>query len=178
MAYSQTMAIFRLGEHEPTISADAYVHPQATVIGDVTLGPDASVWPGAVLRGDYGTITIGARTSVQDGTVIHAGPGFPTTVGSGCVIGHLAHLEGCTLEDDCLVGSGSIVLHHAVVRTGATVGANALVPNRMEVPPGDLAVGVPAAIRPGRSSIDLIRVSASEYVANARRYRTGLVQIA
>ena len=99
------------------------------------------MWPGAVLRGDYGTITVGARTSVQDGTVIHAGPGFPTVVGDGCVIGHLAHLEGCVLEDECLVGSGSVVLHHAVIGTGATVGANAVVPNRMEVPPGALALG-------------------------------------
>jgi magnesium transporter len=93
--------------------------------------PSPSVWPSAVLRGDYGTITVGARTSVQDGTVIHAGPDFPTVVGTGCVIGHLAHLEGCVLEDDCLVGSGSVVLHHAVIGSGATVGANAVVPNRM-----------------------------------------------
>ena len=102
------------------------------------------MWPGAVLRGDYGSITVGDRSSVQDGTVIHAGPGFPTIVGDGCVIGHLAHLEGCTLEDESLVGSGSVVLHWAVVGTGATVGANAVVPNRMEVPPGALALGVPA----------------------------------
>lgn len=142
------MAVYRLGDLTPTIHAEAYVHPEAVVIGDVTLGPESSVWPSAVLRGDYGTITIGARTSVQDGTVIHAGPGFPTVVGDGCVIGHLAHLEGCTLEDECLVGSGSVVLHHALVGSGATVGANAVVPNRMEVPPGALALGVPATIRP------------------------------
>ena len=104
------------------------------------------MWPGAVLRGDYGPIRVGARTSVQDGTVIHAGPGFPTIVGDGCVIGHLAHLEGCTLEDDSLVGSGSVVLHHAVVGTGATVGANAVVPNRMEVPAGSAGH---RACRPG-----------------------------
>ena len=97
------------------------------------------MWPGAVLRGDFGTIAVGARSSIQDGTVIHAGPGFPTVVGEGCVIGHLAHLEGCLLEDETLVGSGSVVLHHAVIRTGATVGANAVVPNRMEVASG--AVG-------------------------------------
>ena len=83
--------------------------------------------------------------------MIHAGPGFPTIVGDGCVIGHLAHLEGCLLEDDSLVGSGSVVLHHAVIGRGATVGANAVVPNRMVVPPGALAVGVPAVIREGKS---------------------------
>jgi carbonic anhydrase/acetyltransferase-like protein (isoleucine patch superfamily) len=98
-------------------------------------------------------------------------------VGDGCVIGHLAHLEGCTLEDDCLVGSGSVVLHHAVVGTGATVGANAVVPNNMSVPTGALAIGVPATIRPDRSSLALIQISAAEYVANAHRYRESLVRL-
>jgi carbonic anhydrase/acetyltransferase-like protein (isoleucine patch superfamily) len=168
------MAIYRLGDLVPDIDPEAYVHPDAVVIGDVTLGAEASVWPSAVLRGDYGTITVGARTSVQDGTVIHAGPGFPTVVGSGCVIGHLAHLEGCVLEDDCLVGSGAVVLHHAVVGTGATVGAGAVVTNRVDVPPGALAVGVPAVVKPRRSNVDGIRLAAEEYVKNGRRYRTGL----
>jgi carbonic anhydrase/acetyltransferase-like protein (isoleucine patch superfamily) len=171
------MAIYRLGDLVPVIDPEAYVHPDAVVIGDVTLGAEASVWPAAVLRGDYGTITVGARTSVQDGTVIHAGPGFPTLVGAGCVIGHLAHLEGCVLEDECLVGSGSVVLHHAVIGSGATVGANAVVPNRMEVPAGALAVGVPAILRPGKSSLALIQFSAAEYVANARRYREDLRRV-
>ncbi|MGA3147324.1 MAG: gamma carbonic anhydrase family protein [Acidimicrobiales bacterium] len=172
------MPIYRLGELEPAIDPGAYVHPEAVVIGDVAIGAESSIWPGAVLRGDYGTIAVGARSSVQDGTVIHAGPGFPTTVGDGCVIGHLAHLEGCTLEDECLVGSGSVVLHHAVVCSGATVGANAVVPNRMRVPPGALALGVPATIRAGRSDLTLIRASAAEYVANGRRYKEVLVRLA
>jgi carbonic anhydrase/acetyltransferase-like protein (isoleucine patch superfamily) len=171
------MPIYQLGDLVPTIDPQAYVHPDAVVIGDVTIGSEASVWPGAVLRGDYGTISVGARTSVQDGTVVHAGPGFPTVVGDGCVIGHLAHLEGCLLEDECLVGSGSVVLHHAVVSSGATVGANAVVPNRMEVPPGALALGVPATIRSGGSNLALIRASAAEYVSNARRYRDALVRL-
>ena len=170
------MAIYRLGDLVPNIDHDAYIHPEAVVIGDVTIGPESTIWPTTVLRGDFGTIIIGARTSVQDGTVIHAGPGFPTIVGNGCVIGHLAHLEGCTLEDDSLVGSGSVVLHHAVIGAGATVGANAVVPNRMEVPPGALAVGVPATIRPGKSSLALIQMSAAEYVSNGRRYKKHLVR--
>ncbi len=168
------MPIYRLGDQIPVVHPEAYVHPEAVVIGDVTLGPEATVWPCAVLRGDFGTITVGARSSVQDGTVIHAGPGFPTVVGEGCVIGHLAHLEGCLLEDETLVGSGSVVLHHAVIRTGATVGANAVVPNRMEVPAGALAVGVPARVRPGESQVSLIRFAAAEYVENGRRYREAL----
>jgi len=171
------MTIYELDGLTPRIHAEAYVHPDAVVIGDVEIGADASVWPGAVLRGDYGTITVGERSSVQDGTVIHAGPGFPTVVGQGCVIGHVAHLEGCTLEDESLVGSGSVVLHHAVIGTGATVGANAVVPNRMVVPPGALALGIPAKIRPDGSSLAIIRLSAEEYVSNARRYKKGLREL-
>src|SRR5450759_5263906 len=129
------MAIYRLGDLIPTIDPEAYVHPDAVIIGDVTLGPETTVWPCAVLRGDFGTITVGARTSIQDGTVIHAGPEFPTTVGNGCVIGHLAHLEGCTLEDDCLVGSGSVVLHHAVIGSGATVEPTPSFPTGWWFPP-------------------------------------------
>lgn len=171
------MAIYRLGDLAPTIDSAAYVHPEAVVIGDVTLGPESTVWPGAVLRGDYGNIEIGARTSVQDGSVLHAGPGFPTTVGNGCVIGHLVHLEGCLIEDECLIGSGSVVLHHARVGRGATVGANALVPNKMEVPPDALAIGVPAEVRPGRSNRLVIEAAAAEYVANGHRYRTSLSRV-
>ena len=168
------MALYELEGVSPRVDPEAYVHPDAVVIGDVTIGPESTIWPGAVLRGDYGTITVGARSSIQDGTVIHAGPGFPTIVGDGCVVGHLAHLEGCILKDDSLVGSGSVVLHHAVVGSGATVGANAVVPNNMEVPPGALAIGVPAQIREGKSNLFLIQLSANEYVANAKRYRENL----
>jgi carbonic anhydrase/acetyltransferase-like protein (isoleucine patch superfamily) len=171
------MAIYALGDVVPTIDPHAFVHPDASVIGDVTLGPDATVWPAAVLRGDYGSIVVGARTSIQDGTVVHAGPGFPTMVGAGCVVGHLVHLEGCILEDECLVGSDAVVLHHAVVGTGATVGAGAVVPRQMHVPPGGLALGIPAVVRPGASRLEMIRVAAEEYVKNGRRYRAEMRRI-
>ena len=171
------MAIYQLGDLVPDVDPEAYVHPDATVIGNVTIGPESTVWPSAVLRGDYGAITVGARTSVQDGTVIHAGPGFPTVVGNGCVIGHLAHLEGCTLEDGTLVGSGSVVLHHAVVGTGATVGANAVVPNGVQVAPGALAIGVPVTMRPGKSNLMVIQLAAAEYVANGHRFKQLLTRI-
>lgn len=171
------MAVYALGEVVPRIDDTAFVHPDATVIGDVTIGPQSSVWPGAVLRGDHGTVTVGARTSVQDCSVIHAGPGFPTVVGDGCVIGHIVHLEGCQLEDECLIGSGAVVLHHVVVGRGALVGAGAVVPNGTEIPPGALAVGVPVTVKPGASHVELIRVSAEEYVRNAARYRHELRRI-
>ena len=168
------MAIYALGDMQPSIDPGAYVHPDAVVIGDVTLGSETTIWPSAVLRGDYGAIVVGARTSIQDGTVIHAGPGFPTTVGNGCVVGHLVHLEGCTLEDECLVGSGAVVLHHAVISSGATVGAGAVVPGRMHVPAGALAIGVPATVRPGAARLDAITIAAAEYIKNGFRYRAEL----
>ena len=168
------MPIYEIEGVSPRIDADAFVHPDAVVIGDVTIGAESSVWPGAVLRGDYGTITVGARTSIQDGTVVHAGPGFPTIIGDGCVVGHLTHLEGCTLEDESLAGSGSVVLHWAVIGTGATVGANAVVPNHVVVPAGALALGVPAKILENRSDVAMIKISASQYVDNAKRYRASL----
>jgi carbonic anhydrase/acetyltransferase-like protein (isoleucine patch superfamily) len=168
------MPIYEIEGVSPRIDADAFVHPDAVVIGDVTIGAESSVWPGAVLRGDYGTITVGARTSIQDGTVVHAGPGFPTIIGDGCVVGHLTHLEGCTLEDESLAGSGSVVLHWAVIGTGATVGANAVVPNHVVVPPGALALGVPAKILENRSDVAMIKISSSEYVDNAKRYQASL----
>jgi carbonic anhydrase/acetyltransferase-like protein (isoleucine patch superfamily) len=169
--------IYALGDAVPSIHADAFVHPDAVVIGAVTIGARSSVWPCAVLRGDYGRILIGEETSIQDGTVVHAVPMFPTVVGSGCVVGHLAHLEGCTLDDESLAGSGSVILHRAVIGTGATVGANAVVPNNRVVPPGALAIGVPAQIREGRSDVGLIRLSAAQYVANAERFRAGLSEL-
>ncbi|HEX7355496.1 MAG TPA: gamma carbonic anhydrase family protein [Mycobacteriales bacterium] len=164
------MAIYALGDRVPDIDPTAYVHPMATVIGDVRLGPQSSVWPGAVLRGDYGTITVGARTSIQDGSVIHATATEPTTVGDDCVIGHLVHLEGCTIEDGCLVGSNSVVLHNVVVRSGALVGASALCPNNLEVPSGAMALGVPAKIKPDSVKPEMIAPGAALYAWNAERY--------
>ena len=168
------MPIYALGERTPTVHPEAFVHPDAVVIGDVRIGAGSSVWPGAVLRGDYGTVIVGERTSIQDGTVVHAVAEFPTVIGSDCVVGHLAHLEGCVIEDGALVGSGSIVLHHATVHSGATVAAGAVVRNRTDVPEGALAVGVPATVREGASDVELIRHSAELYVNNARRYREEL----
>jgi carbonic anhydrase/acetyltransferase-like protein (isoleucine patch superfamily) len=171
------MAIYALGERVPSIHPDAFVHPDATVIGDVTIGANSSIWPSAVLRGDYGTIVIGERTSIQDGAVVHAVEAFPTIVGNDVVVGHLAHLEGCVIHDGSLVGSGSIVLHHAHVHTGATVGAGAVVTNNQIVPEDALAVGVPAKIKEGASSRPLIAASASVYVANTLRYKLELKRL-
>lgn len=172
------MPVYAIGDLVPEIDPSAFVHPEATVIGNVTIGPGASVWPQAVLRGDYGRIVIGEESNVQDGAVIHATATLDTLVGAMVVIGHLAHLEGCTVESASLIGVGSVVLHRAVVGSGATVGAGAVVTNDTKVPPGALAVGVPASIKPGRSNPELIKAMAQVYVDNARRYRDGLRRLA
>ena len=168
------MPIYALGDFEPSIHPEAFVHPDATVIGNVTIGADSSIWPQAVLRGDYGRIEIGARTSIQDGAVLHCTAELDTVIGDDCVVGHLAHLECCVVEDGCLVGTGSVVLHRAVVRTGALVGAAALVPNGMEVPSGAMALGVPAKLRPDSVSAGEITRTAEGYVRNAKRFRSEL----
>lgn len=164
------MAIYALGDRTPTIEETAYIHPDAVVIGAVRIGASSSVWPSAVLRGDYGEIHIGERTSIQDGTVIHSTHDLWTKVGSDCVVGHNAHLEGCTIEDKSLVGSGSIVLHRAVVRTGGLVGAGAVVPNDMEVPSNAMALGVPAKIKLDSVPGGMIQLAADVYIENAKRY--------
>lgn len=168
------MAIYALGQDEPVIDGAAFVHPDAVVIGDVTIGPQSSVWPGAVLRGDGGHIRIGARTSVQDNAVLHTTPEWPTVVGDGCVLGHLVHLEGCTIDDDVLIGNASMVLHRCVVRSGAIVAANSVVLDDTDVPPGALAVGSPAQIKPGRAKREMIQRGADAYVERLEVYRTGL----
>ena len=172
------MAVYALGDCEPKIAPDAFVHPDAVVIGNVVIGSEASVWPGAVLRGDYGRIEIGARTSVQDGTVVHATRLLQTIIGSDCVVGHLAHLEGCTVEPFALIGSGSVVLHRAVSRSHSLVGANAVVVNDMEVPSYAMALGVPAKLRLGAVEERHVEDSVNVYRENARRYRTELRKIA
>jgi carbonic anhydrase/acetyltransferase-like protein (isoleucine patch superfamily) len=171
------MAIYALGDSVPEIHPDAYVHPDATVIGAVRIGPGSTVWPQAVLRGDYGHITVGARTSIQDGAVVHCTAEHSTHIGDDCVVGHLAHLEGCTVEDASLVGTGSIVLHRVVVRTNALVGAGAVVPNGVEVPSGAMALGVPAKIRPDTVTPEQILPLAANYLTNAQRYRAELRRV-
>ena len=144
------------------------MHPDAVIIGDVRVGAESSVWPGAVLRGDTGHIEVGARTSVQDGCVVHTTEQHPTLIGDDCVVGHLAHLEGCTIGPLALIGVGAVVLHRVVVGEGATVAANAVVLNDTEVPPGALAVGTPAVIKPGASRPEAIADGRNIYVERTR----------
>lgn len=168
------MPIYALGGYEPEIHESAFVHPDAVVIGRVRIGAEASVWPCAVLRGDHGAIVIGARTSVQDGTVVHTTHSWHTTIGADCVVGHNAHLEGCVVEDQCLIGSGSVTLNRARVGTGAIVAAAALVPEGFEVPPASLVAGVPAKVKRTGVTPDWVDGAVKTYIESARAYKSGL----
>jgi len=166
--------IYALGEYEPEIHETAFVHPEAIVIGRATIGPEASVWPCAVLRGDHGLIEVGARTSVQDGTVVHCTHEYPTLIGADCVVGHNAHLEGCVVGDGCLIGSGSVTLNRVTVGAGSIVAAACLVPEGFEVPPGALVVGVPATIKRTGLPAGFTQNSVQTYVESGRQHRAGL----
>lgn len=168
------MPIYALGDLEPQIHETAFIHPDAVIIGDVRIGAGSSIWPCAVLRGDGGYISIGERTSIQDGSVLHTTPDDPTTVGNDCLVGHIVHLEGCTLEDGSFVGNGAIVLHRVVVRSGALVGANAVVNNDTEVPSGAMALGVPAKIRPDSVPPGMIEFGVAAYVERAQFFKSNL----
>jgi carbonic anhydrase/acetyltransferase-like protein (isoleucine patch superfamily) len=171
------MPLYAIADRTPTIDPTAFVHPDAVIIGSVTIGPEASIWPTAVLRGDSGQVVVGARTSVQDGTVVHCTSELDTLIGARCVIGHRVHLEGCTIEDDSLVGSGAVVLHRAIVRSGGFVAAGALVSPGTEVPSGAMAMGVPAKIRTDMAPTSMIEASVATYVANAHWYNAELRRI-
>ena len=168
------MPIYALGDVEPDIDEAAFVHPDAVVIGRVRIGPEASVWPCAVLRGDHGWIEVGARTSIQDGTVVHCTRDWPTRIGAECVVGHNAHLEGCVVGDRCLVGSGSVILNRAVVHDGAIVAASALIPEGFDVPATALAAGVPATVKRTGLEAGFTDHPVKTYIETARAHRSGL----
>jgi len=171
--------VYALDDQVPAIDPEAFVHPDAVIIGNVELGAGSSVWPSAVLRGDHGLIRVGDRTSIQDGTIIHTTRQWPTVIGADCVVGHRAHLEGCVVEDGCLIGSGALVLNRARVQAGAVVAAAALIREDMVVPAGALAVGVPATIRAdaGRRQAERIADAVQTYLGLAARHRAGTRRI-
>lgn len=171
------MPVYALGDKTPAIDPSAFVHPDAVLIGDVTVGPESSIWPTAVLRGDHGRIVIGAQTSIQDGTVIHCTADLDTTVGDRCVVGHNAHLEGCLIDHDSLVGSGSVILHRVRIGPYALVGAGAVVSPGTIVPRGSRALGVPARITEAVIDEGAFDSSVATYVHNAHWYNRDLRRI-
>lgn len=159
----------------PTVAESAWIADTATVRGDVTLGSDVGVWFGAVIRGDDAPVTVGDRTNVQDGSVLHVSAGNPCVIGADVTIGHRAVVHGCTVKDGALIGMGSIVLDNAVVGQNAFVAAGALVPPGMEIPAGMMAMGVPARIKGPVKEEHLTAQKAriGHYVERKQEYRTG-----
>lgn len=158
--------------HTPIADPSAFVAPTATLIGQVTLGPGSSVFYGAVLRGDVAAIEVGAGSNVQDGVVVHADPSFPTAIGAGVSIGHRAVVHGCTVEDNCLIGMGSVVLNGAVIGAGSLVAAGAVVLEGTRVPAGSLVAGVPAKVRRPLSAAEqaTLIANATHYVELSREH--------
>lgn len=173
------MPLYELAGQAPMLSDGAWVAPSADVIGDVRLGEGASIWFGAVVRGDNTPILIGARSNVQEGAALHSDPGAPLTIGDEVTVGHHAILHGCTVGARTLIGMGAIVLNHAVIGEECIVGAGALVTEGKSFPPGSLIVGSPArAVRTlDASAKAMLRASAAVYVAKAAEYATGLKRV-
>jgi len=162
----------------PKIHPTAFIHPTAVVLGDVTLGARVSVWPTAVIRGDSDTITIGDDSNVQDGTIIHADDGVPTTIGRRVAIGHRAIVHGTTIDDDCLIAMGAVLLNHVHVGTGSIVGAGAVCREGMLIPPNSLVLGVPARITRSTTPEDRDRIkkTVESYLDLQERHRRGEVE--
>ncbi len=161
-----------LDSDAPVLAANAWVAAGAFLIGDGVLDGQASIWYGAVLRGDGDAIRIGARSNIQDSAVVHTDPGYPVTVGTGVSVGHGAVLHGCTVEDDVLVGMNATVLNGARIGAGSLIAAGALVPENAEIPPGSLVAGVPGKVRRelAASELEHVRTNAENYVQLALRH--------
>jgi len=157
------------------IHPSVFIAPTASVLGDVTLEADSSVWYGAVLRGDMAPILIGAQSNLQDGSIVHVDEGMPCRVGRRVGVGHRVVLHGCIVEDECLIGMGSVVLNEARIGTGSVIAAGAVIPEGMQVPAGSLVMGVPGRIvRPVDAElIRRIGETWAHYVEQARAHRAG-----
>ena len=174
------MAVYQLGSHVPEVAADAFVADGAQVIGQVRLGPRASVWYGTIIRADNDLITIGRDSNIQDACVLHADDGVPLTIGEGVVVGHQVMLHGCTIGDNTLVGIQSVILNRARIGRDSIVGAGAVIPEGKEFPDGVLIVGAPGKVvrELTPAQIAHIRFLSAQYVAQSELHRTALKRIA
>src|SRR6266849_429299 len=158
----------------PRIAASAYIDPSAQVIGDVVVGERSSIWPNVTVRGDVNSIRIGDETNIQDNSVLHCDAGlFPLHIGNRVTVGHLAMLHGCSIQDECLIGIGAVILNGAKIGTGSVIAAGAVVPEGSEVPAGSMVMGVPAKVkRPlSEEERERFRQNARHYVEAAQIYR-------
>jgi carbonic anhydrase/acetyltransferase-like protein (isoleucine patch superfamily) len=171
------MPVYDLGKRRVQFrGSDAYVAPSASLVGSVIVGDECTFWFGAVVRGDNELITIGDRTNLQDGCVVHADPGIPVAIGANVSVGHMAMLHGCTIGDGSLIGIGAVILNRAVIGRNCLVGAKTLIPERKTYPDGVLILGQPGKVmRELRSEeLAMLREAAESYVKKARRYRAEL----
>ena len=173
------MPLYEIAGQRPTVADDSWIAPSADLIGDVHLAALASVWFGAVIRADNTPITVGARSNIQEGAMLHSDPGVPCTVGEDVTVGHHAILHGCTIGDRTLIGMGATVLNRAVIGEDCLVGAGALVTEGKVFPPGYLIVGSPAkAIRPlDDMAKAMLKMSAALYASKQREYVEGLKRV-
>ena len=171
--------IWSLDGIAPQIDPQAWVAPDAQVMGRVVIGAGASVWFGAVLRGDTEVIELGQGSNVQDLCVLHTDPGHPLVIGADCTIGHRAILHGCRIGDGALIGMGATVLNGAVIGSGALIGAGALIPEGKVIPDGALVMGAPGRVvrMLDADALAGLRESAARYRANAARFRAGLSRV-
>lgn len=171
--------IYQLGDRVPEMKGDFFVADNAMVIGSVVLEHNASVWFGAVIRGDNALITVGENSNVQDGSVLHTDPGLPLTIGKGVTVGHKVMLHGCTIGDNSLIGINAVVLNGAVIGKNCLIGANSLIPEGKEIPDGSLVMGSPGKVVRELSAeqISGLEMSAHSYVKNGKRFREELKAI-
>ena len=171
------MTLYTLDGISPTLpNGFCWIAPNAAVIGKVRLEDEASVWFGAVLRGDNEMITVGARSNVQDNAVLHTDLGFPLTIGAGCTVGHRAMLHGCSVGDNSLIGMGATLLNGASIGRNCLIGANTLITEGMSIPDDSLVVGSPGKVirQLDAAGIERLTRAAGQYVENARRFASGL----
>jgi carbonic anhydrase/acetyltransferase-like protein (isoleucine patch superfamily) len=173
------MALYQLDEHVPQVADSAWIADSARVIGEVTVAEDASVWFGAVLRGDTEPLHLGPGSNVQEGAVVHADKGFPVHIGTGVTVGHQVMLHGCTIGDNSLIGIQAVVLNGVKIGRDCLVGAGSVVTEGKQFPDGSLILGSPARVvrQLSVAQIDGLRRSAQHYVDNARRFKAGLRKI-
>lgn len=174
------MPVYRLGDRVPRLAAGVWVAPNATVIGDVRLADNVSIWWNAVLRGDNDPIAIGENSNIQDGSVLHTDEGVPLAVGRDVTVGHLVMLHGCSVGDGSLIGIKSVILNGAVIGRQCLIGANTLIPEGKVIPDRSLVMGSPGKVVRELTDEQVTRIawSARHYVQNAQRYRQLLEEIA
>lgn len=173
------MAIYQLGDDVPEIDPSAYISESATITGKVTIGTDASIWPNATIRGDNERITIGTRSNVQEGCVLHTDPGYPLTIAEDVTIGHQAMLHGCTIASGALIGIQAVILNNAKIGKNCLVGAGALITEGKEFPDNSLIIGSPAKAVRTLTDEDIARMHANtaNYVERGKRFKTSLKKV-